>query len=121
MTVSRVVNQSGYVSAATNERVQRVVAELNYHPNGLARSLKQQRTQVVGLLLPDIVNPFSAELASSLQTALLERGYSSFITTSERSNKREQTALRALFEHRVDGVIVATRETIELNGGMLML
>jgi DNA-binding LacI/PurR family transcriptional regulator len=111
MTVSRVVNQSGYVRAETSERVRRIVAELNYHPNGLARSLKQQRTQVVGLLLPDIVNPFSAELASSLQTALLNQGYSSFITTSERSNQREQTALRALFEHRVDGVIVATRET----------
>ena len=111
MTVSRVVNESGYVSAEVRVKVQRVVAELNYHPNGLARSLKRQSTQVVGLLLPDIANPFSAELATSMQTALLDKGYSSFITTSERSNKREQTALRALFEHRVDGVIVATRET----------
>lgn len=111
MTVSRVVNESGYVSAEVRAKVQRVVAELNYHPNGLARSLKRQSTQVVGILLPDIANPFSAELASSIQTALLEKGYSSFITTSERSNKREQVALRALFEHRVDGVIVATRET----------
>ncbi len=111
MTVSRVVNESGYVSAEVRAKVQRIVAELNYHPNGLARSLKRQSTQVVGLLLPDIANPFSAELATSMQTALLDKGYSSFITTSERSNKREQTALRALFEHRVDGVIVATRET----------
>jgi DNA-binding LacI/PurR family transcriptional regulator len=111
MTVSRVVNQSGYVSEEVRERVQRVIAELNYHPNGLARSLKRQSTRVVGLLLPDIANPFSAELASSMQTALLDKSYSSFITTSERSNRREQVALRALFEHRVDGIIVATRET----------
>jgi len=111
MTVSRVVNESGYVSEEVRERVQRIIAEMNYHPNGLARSLKRQSTRVVGLLLPDIANPFSAELASSMQTALLDAGYSSFITTSERSNRREQAALRALFEHRVDGLIVATRET----------
>jgi DNA-binding LacI/PurR family transcriptional regulator len=121
MTVSRVVNESGYVSEEVRERVRRVVAELNYHPNGLARSLKRQSTRVVGLLLPDIANPFSAELASSIQTALLDQGYSSFITTSERSNRREQASLRALFEHRVDGIIVATRETKagnELLGGL---
>ena len=111
MTVSRVVNESGYVSSEMRERVMRVVAELNYHPNGLARSLKRQSTRVVGLVLPDISNPFSAELASSVQTALLDKGYSTFITTSERSNKREQASLKALFEHRVDGIVVATRET----------
>ncbi len=111
MTVSRVVNESGYVRKEVRQRVQRVITELNYHPNGLARSLKRQSTQVIGLLLPDVVNPFSAELASSLQTAVLEAGYSSFVTTSERSNRREQAAMRALFEHRVDGIVVATRET----------
>lgn len=111
MTVSRVVNESGYISEAMRVKVQEAIEKLDYHPNGLARSLKQQRTHVVGILIPDIANPFSAELASSIQTTLLDHGYSSFITTSERSHKREQVALRALFEHRVDGVIVATRET----------
>jgi DNA-binding LacI/PurR family transcriptional regulator len=111
MTVSRVVNESGYVSAGVREKVMRAVEELNYHPNGLARSLKRQRTHVVGVLLPDIVNPFSGELVSGIQEILLSRGYASFICTSERSTEREQAALRALFDYRVDGIIIATRET----------
>ncbi len=111
MTVSRVVNENGYVSEAMRKKVQRAVKELNYHPNGLARSLKRQRTHVIGILLPDIANPFSAELVQGIQEILLARGYASFICTSERSIEREQASLRALFDHRADGIIVATRET----------
>lgn len=111
MTVSRVINESGYVSEAAREKVMKVVRELNYHPNGLARSLKSQRTQVVGILLPDIANPFSAQLVSGIQEMLMARGYSSFITISERSAEREEAGIKALFDHRVDGIIVATRET----------
>ncbi len=111
MTVSRVVNESGYVSEEMRERVMKVVKELNYHPNGLARGLKSQRTSVVGLLLPDIANPFSAQLVNGIQEMLMARGYSSFICISERSTEREEAGIKALFDHRVDGIIVATRET----------
>jgi DNA-binding LacI/PurR family transcriptional regulator len=121
MTVSRVINESGYVSQAMREKVRRAIKKLNYHPNGLARSLKQQRTHVVGILLPDIANPFSAELARGIQEVLLDRGYSSFIITSERSIEREQAALRALYDHRVDGIVVATRETKAGNEALLRL
>jgi DNA-binding LacI/PurR family transcriptional regulator len=121
MTVSRVINQSGYVSQEVREKVELAVKELNYHPNGLARSLKRQRTQVVGILLPDIANPFSAELVRGIQEVLLQRGYSSFIGTSERSLEREQSELRALFDHRADGIIVATRETKAGNDFLLQL
>src|SRR5215475_8947225 len=101
MTVSRVVNDSGYVSREAREKVERAIEEMNYHPNGLARSLKRQRTHVIGILLADI--------AQGIQEVLLTRGYSSFISTSERSVQREHAALRALFDHRADGIIVATR------------
>jgi DNA-binding LacI/PurR family transcriptional regulator len=121
MTVSRVVNDSGYVSRQIRERVESVIKELNYHPNALARGLKRQRTHVVGILLPDIANPFSAELAQGIQEVLLARGYSSFISASERSVQREQAALRALFDHRADGIIVATRETKAGNDFLLRL
>jgi len=121
MTVSRVINESGYVSREAREKVERAVKELNYHPNGLARSLKRQRTHVVGILLPDIANPFSAELVRGIQEALLPRGYSSFICASERSVQREQAALRALFDHRADGIVVATRETKAGNDFLLRM
>jgi DNA-binding LacI/PurR family transcriptional regulator len=111
MTVSRVINESGYASEDVRERVMKAVRELNYHPNGLARSLKSQRTQVIGILLPDIANPFSAQLVGGIQEMLMARGYSSFICVSERSAEREEAGIRALFDHRVDGIIIATRET----------
>lgn len=111
MTVSRVINDSGYVSAEVRKRVQKAIDKMEYHPNALARSLKCQRTHVVGILLPDIKNPFSAELAGSIQQVLLERGYSAFISTTEQSLQREQAALRAFFDHRVAGIVVATLET----------
>ncbi len=115
MTVSRVINGSGYVSIKMREKVQRVIDELEYHPNALARSLKSQRTHVIGILLPDIANPFSSVLADSIQEALLERGYSAFISTTEKSSKRELAALSAFFDHRVAGIVVATMETKEGN------
>ena len=63
MTVSRAINENGYVSSGTRERIMWVIKELDYHPNGLARSLKRKWTHVIGILLPDIGHPFSAELA----------------------------------------------------------
>ncbi len=111
MTVSRVINESGYVSAEVRQRVRRAIDKLEYHPNALARSLKSQRTHVVGILLPDIKNPFSAELAGSIQQVLLERGYSAFLCTTEQSVQREQAGLSAFFDHRVAGIVVATLET----------
>src|SRR5580658_8511425 len=77
MTVSRVINGSGYVSVKMREKVQRVIDKLEYHPNALARGLKSQRSNVIGILVPDILNPFAAELAGSIQEAMLERGYMS--------------------------------------------
>lgn len=121
MSVSRVINKNGYVSEQMREKVLKVVKESNYHPNALARSLKSQRTQVIGVLLPDIINPFSAELVRGIQEVLLPQGYSFFISTSERSVAREQAALRAFFEHRADGLIVATRETKETNDFLVRL
>jgi DNA-binding LacI/PurR family transcriptional regulator len=111
MTVSRVINGSGYVSVKMREKVQRVIDKLEYHPNALARGLKSQRSHVIGILVPDILNPFAAELAGSIQEAMLERGYTAFLATTEQSSKREHAALGAFFDHRVAGIAVATMET----------
>ena len=111
MTVSRVINGSGYVSVEMREKVQRVIDRLEYHPNALARGLKSQRSHVIGILVPDILNPFAAELAGSIQETMLERGYTAFLSTTEQSSKREQAALSAFFDHRVAGIAVATVDT----------
>ena len=63
MTVSRVVSGDGYVSEETRQKVLKAVKDLNYRRNGLARNLKRQFTETVGLVLGDISNPYSTELA----------------------------------------------------------
>lgn len=109
MTVSRVVNGSGYVSEVTRQRVQAAVAEMNYRRNGLARNLKRQRTETVGLVLGDLSNPYSTELANAVRESLLARGYNLFICISEHSAKEDIVAFESLVDHNVDGIIVATR------------
>jgi DNA-binding LacI/PurR family transcriptional regulator len=93
------------------EKVQQVIDKLEYHPNALARGLKSQRSQVIGILVPDILNPFAAELANGIQETMLEHGYTAFLSTTDQSTKRELSALGAFFDHRVAGIAVATIET----------
>src|SRR6188768_175359 len=75
MTVSRVVSGEGYVSEVTRKKVLKAVKDLNFRRNGLARSLKRQRTETVGLVLGDISNPYSTELARAVRETLLNRGF----------------------------------------------
>lgn len=109
MTVSRVLNQQGNVNGETSERVLRVVREMGYRRNGLARGLKRQRTETIGLVLGDIANPFAAELSRGVREVLEKRGYTLFICISEHSPKEDVEAFDALADHRADGIIVATR------------
>ena len=109
MTVSRVINSSGYVHAETRERVLRVARQMNYRRNGLARGLKRQCTETVGMVIGDIANPFAAELTRGVREVLEERGYTLFICISEHKAKEDVQAFDSLADHRVDGIIVATR------------
>ncbi|MCW5959333.1 MAG: LacI family DNA-binding transcriptional regulator [Pyrinomonadaceae bacterium] len=109
MTVSRVINESGYVSDETREKVLLAAKEMNYRRNGLARALKRQSTETVGLVLGDISNPYSTELARAVRETLFNRGFSLFICISEHSAKEDVVAFESLADHSVDGIIVATR------------
>ena len=111
MTASRALNRSGYVSAEVMERVEAAAKKLKYRPNVLARQLRGSRLQAVGILLPDIANPFSAELMKGILPVLQETGYTGFISTAARSAEDERKALQAFVDHRIDGLIVATRGT----------
>ncbi|MDQ3748676.1 MAG: LacI family transcriptional regulator [Acidobacteriota bacterium] len=109
MTVSRVINRNGYVSEETRKKVMQVVKEMNYRRNGLARNLKRQYTETIGLVLGDISNPYSTELAHAVREALSVRGFNLFICISEHSAKEDIAAFESLVNHSVDGIIVATR------------
>jgi DNA-binding LacI/PurR family transcriptional regulator len=113
MTVSRVVNGSGYVSEGTRKRVLEAVEEMKYRPNGLARSLKRQSTNTIGLVLGDLSNPYSTELANAVRESLSFRGFGLFICISEHSADEDITAFESLVDHNIDGLIVATRSNEE--------
>jgi LacI family transcriptional regulator len=111
MTASRAINQSGYVSAEVRQRVLEAVKKLNYRPNLVARQLRVRHLNAIGILLPDIANPFSAELVNGVKQIFDEAGYTIFIATTSASIHQEKASLRAFVDHRVDGLIVATRGT----------
>ncbi|HUV70681.1 MAG TPA: LacI family DNA-binding transcriptional regulator [Terracidiphilus sp.] len=111
MTASRAINSSGYVSDDVRKRVLKAARHLGYRPNVLARQLKGHRLNAIGILLPDISNPFSTALVEGVNQILDEAGYTTFIATTSRSVEREKASLQAFVDHRVDGLIVATRGT----------
>ncbi len=107
-TVSRVVNGSPHpVRAQTRERVLRAVAELGYYPNHLARSLLRRETAVVGVLVPDVSNPYYAALLRGLEDVAHQHGLAVVLCNTDRRPAKQRAYLRALLERRVDGVVVA--------------
>src|SRR5260370_30836221 len=106
MTASRAINDSGYVSDDVRKRVLKAAAKLNYRPNMLARQLKGRRLNAIGILLPDIANPFSTELVNGVRLVFDQEGYTTFIATSNRSVEQEHASLQSFIDHRVDGLVV---------------
>jgi LacI family transcriptional regulator len=109
MTVSRVINHKGDVSAATLEKVQEVIDRLNYRPSGIARSLATKHTGALGLVVPDVSNPFFAEIARGAEHIAYAEGYNIFLCNTEEDPQRELTVVHSLEEKRVDGVVLISR------------
>lgn len=107
-TVSRVFTGSANVSPANREAVLKAAKELNFKPNHMARSLKLNQTKTFGLLIPDISNPYYAQLARNTEIAAREHGYSLLLADSNEDLGREKSYLQGLIERMVDGVILAT-------------
>jgi LacI family transcriptional regulator len=105
-TASNVVRGGALVAEATRQRVQRAIAETGYHPNAIARSLKARSSTAIGILVPDLTNPFYAELVVSVERAAKALGYAVLAVHTECLPETENEAGRALIERRVDGVII---------------
>jgi LacI family transcriptional regulator len=108
MTVSRVINDKGEVSSATRQRVLDVIERLDYRPSSIARGLVTQRTGTLGLVVPDISNPFFSEVARGAEHEAYAAGYNVFLCNTEEETQRELTALQSLEEKRVDGVVLCS-------------
>ena len=108
MTVSRVVNESGPVSESTRQRVLLAVDELGYRPSGLARGLATQRTATIGLVVPDVANPFFAGVAKGVEQIAYAEDYNVFLGNTSEDPQRELAMLQSLEEKRVDGLILCS-------------
>lgn len=108
MTVSRVVNNKGEISPATRQRVRDVIERLGYRPSNIARGLATQRTGTLGLVVPDVANPFFSEVARGAEHVAYAQGYNVFLCNTEEDTQRELAVLQSLEEKRVDGVVVCS-------------
>lgn len=105
-TVSNVIRGNISVAKDTRDRVERAIAAAGYHPNVIARSLKQKTSAAIGILVPDLINPFHAELAASVERTANALGYAALIAHTECATSAEEEAGHAFISRRVDGVIL---------------
>ncbi|WP_270333235.1 LacI family DNA-binding transcriptional regulator [Ligilactobacillus acidipiscis] len=104
-TVSRVINDHGYLSNATKDKVHAAMDKLNYQPNSLARSLHGKKTNLIGVIFPSITNPFYAELIQKVENQLFNHGYKIILCNSADNKEKERAYLRMLIANQVDGII----------------
>jgi LacI family transcriptional regulator len=103
-----VINDKGPVSAETRQRVLEVIDRLGYRPSGIARGLATQRTGTLGLVIPDVANPFFAELARGAEQIAYAAGYNVFLCNTDEDPERELAVLKSLEEKRVDGLVLCS-------------
>lgn len=106
-TVSRTLNNKGYVSKSTREKVEKALRELEYVPNELARNLFRNRSNMIGIILPDIEHPFFMSVITNIVKVLNRHDYHAVLWTTDYKPKLEQGFLDMLKRNVVDGVVIA--------------
>lgn len=105
-TVSHVINKTRFVSEELQDKVKKIMEELDYHPNLMAGSLRRKKTNTIGLIIPDNSNPLFAELSRAIEDIGFSSGYSVMLCNSAYDFKKELEYIRALRSKRVDGLII---------------
>src|SRR6056297_3260747 len=105
-TVSRVINNTGLVTASKLDRVEAVLARVNYIPNNSARALVKRRTMSAGLIVPTLSNPIFAPTIAGVETVLAGAGYGLLLACSDRDPIKEFRHARTMIERGVDGLIL---------------
>jgi len=102
------MNGTRFVSETTAARVTAAISELHYQPNKIARSLRQKQTHTIGLLIPDNINPFFAEVARGIEDISFSQGYSVILCNSDSNLEKELCYIDVLLERQVDGIILVS-------------
>ena len=104
-TVSRYLNETGYVSDEAREKITKAISELNYTPNELARNLFKKRTGIVAILIPDLSHPFFCEFTKYCEIELYKHHYKTMVCNTIQESDREKDYIDMLNRHIVDGII----------------
>lgn len=107
-TVSRVLNNSGYASKKTRERVIKKAKELQYQPNAIAKSLKLKKTHTIGLIVPDLSNLYYMKIAKGIEDTLQNTDYSLIIVSNYEDSMKELKLIKMLNEKRIDVLILTS-------------
>ncbi|AEF16978.1 transcriptional regulator, LacI family [Thermoanaerobacterium xylanolyticum LX-11] len=107
-TVSRVLNNRGYISEKTRKKVYEAMKELNYQPNELARSLYRRKSYLIGLLIPSVSHPFFAELTNYIEYYAYQNDYKILLCNSLQDVEKEKGYIDMLKRHQVDGIIIGS-------------
>lgn len=107
-TVSRALNNKGEIDPDTKERILKLAAELRYRPNQLARAFHTQQTKLIGFLVPDIANPFFAEVARGVQDAAIALDYHVILCNTDENPQTEIELMEHLASQGIDGLISFT-------------
>lgn len=111
-TVSLVLNNSGYVSDETRRKVEEAIKELNYQPSQLGRNLSNNRTDLIGVIIPDIVHPFYGAFVKYVEEALYRKGYKTVICATVERDNMEQEFLNMLNRRAMDGIIMGAHSLL---------
>jgi LacI family transcriptional regulator len=105
-TVSRIINNKGEASPETIARVKRIIKELNYKPNAIAKSLSKRHSDLIALLIPTLNNPFFPELVREIESAANENGYNIYLCNSDDKRSKVKYYLDSMVDHYVSGAII---------------
>ena len=106
MTVSRVINGSNNVKKDTRTKVLRIIDELNYFPNSLARGLMKKKSNMIGIVIPSIKNPFFAELISGIENVLYAHDYSMLLCDTGYGMEKQSKYLTSLVQQQAEGIVI---------------
>ena len=113
-TVSRYLNNRGYMSEKTKAAIQAAIEELHYQPNQIARSLYTSKTSLVGLVIPDVEHPFFSTITARIEDALDTRGYKMILCNTMHSSQKERKYIDMLTANKVDGIIIGSH-SVDIN------
>lgn len=107
ITVSRVVNDLPGVKQNTRERVNKVIAELHYVPNAMAKSLRSKSTHIIALVVTDVANPFWTTIARGVEDTAATNGFHVILCNTDENPEKESNYISVLLQRRIDGIIIA--------------